>query len=605
MKRTAVFLLALLLLLLCGCGQPADPPGTVPSPPVEPDWLLRCGTPWDRDGALVELTGSFAVMGSMSTCTEFDGDLLSWSYDIHLADGYVLEMMLTDLVSGTVLAQRDITLQSYIIPQPLGDSLYLCDNTGGTVYQLDKSLQDVRQWQVEPGESTWYMGGQHKLYQLTEDSHLWVRDLEDGTFEPLIPEDPEVWVMSSADGTASLEYYHPDTGINQYAALDLATGRIIQPETAQGFSTISLAGDTWFTGKYTDGYTFYLGSEDAAPRQFSPGEGYFQLLKDGYLLGQSSDGMYLHLYDLDGHAISSCQLSENGTYYASTLIRSEYHNGYFLIAYGDDGYSRLLFWDTEVPAATEDLTFTAIPAPSADEAALLQRCEEIGTKYGLAVIIGEGCDTEFMDFTATVTTDWAKISAGLDILEDALTDYPEGFFRQLHYGTVHGVRIQLVSDLQANGSGRTGGGYTAFVQNMWDHALMVVDIDAACQETYYHEFSHVIDLYLDWDSIQREDALYSEEGWSNLNPDWFPGYTYDYSNEVYLDDFRWFIDPYATISPTEDRARVMEYAMAEYGYWNFAESRGLQQKLDYYCRCIRDAFDTALWPETVLWEQYR
>lgn len=33
------------------------------------------------------------------------------------------------------------------------------------------------------------------------------------------------------------------------------------------------------------------------------------------------------------------------------------------------------------------------------------------------------------------------------------------------------------------------------------------------------------------------------------------------------------------------------------------ESPGMQKKLDYYARCIRDCFDTALWPEVTAWER--
>jgi hypothetical protein len=44
--------------------------------------------------------------------------------------------------------------------------------------------------------------------------------------------------------------------------------------------------------------------------------------------------------------------------------------------------------------------------------------------------------------------------------------------------------------------------------------------------------------------------------------------------------------------------------MSEYGGSYFTGRKGLEGKLDYYCRCIRDAFDTTGWAETVLWEQY-
>ena len=69
-------------------------------------------------------------------------------------------------------------------------------------------------------------------------------------------------------------------------------------------------------------------------------------------------------------------------------------------------------------------------------------------------------------------------------------------------------------------------------------------------------------------------------------------------------EYGYFVDSYSTINPTEDRARVMEYAMSSYGAWTFEDAKGLTEKLDYYCRCIRQAFDTTGWPEIVRWEQY-
>ena len=44
--------------------------------------------------------------------------------------------------------------------------------------------------------------------------------------------------------------------------------------------------------------------------------------------------------------------------------------------------------------------------------------------------------------------------------------------------------------------------------------------------------------------------------------------------------------------------------MIESGEWTFRDSPVLQKKLDYYSRCIRDAFDTTGWKPTELWEQY-
>ena len=55
------------------------------------------------------------------------------------------------------------------------------------------------------------------------------------------------------------------------------------------------------------------------------------------------------------------------------------------------------------------------------------------------------------------------------------------------------------------------------------------------------------------------------------------------------------------INATEDRARIFEYAVEDSGTL-FRDAPGLIAKLQYYSDCIRDCFDTALWPEITAWE---
>ena len=191
----------------------------------------------------------------------------------------------------------------------------------------------------------------------------------------------------------------------------------------------------------------------------------------------------------------------------------------------------------------------------------------------------------------------------MDVLENALEKYPEGFFRQLRYGDVHRTEIHLTGPITATTAEYTDT-YEAFVQENYDCHVMVADISLADESTYYHEFSHIIDSFLEWDAMNREDALFSEDTWNGLNPGWFPGYTWDYSWQQDVLDYNAFVGTYSTINPTEDRAMILEDAMMDYGQWTFEDAYVLLEKLEYYCLCIRDAFDTTLWPDTVLWEQY-
>ena len=72
---------------------------------------------------------------------------------------------------------------------------------------------------------------------------------------------------------------------------------------------------------------------------------------------------------------------------------------------------------------------------------------------------------------------------------------------------------------------------------------------------------------------------------SNIQPEWYS----------------YFIDDYSMINAAEDRARIFEYAVENSGTL-FRDAPGLIAKLQYYSDCIRDCFDTALWPEITAWE---
>lgn len=605
MKKLLVILLALLMLTACGSEDvpPTDPP-TEPTEPSVP-WTQAAGMAWDDSGVLLEMPLTIPDGMHYRSWTGFDGDLLMWSVDAHRNDPTVLELCLVELDDGSVIAQRDIPLSEYCVPQVLGDSLYICDRTAGTVYRLNRELNTVHQWTTEPGEGSWYMGGNDTLYILDYEGHLAALDLATGRRGPLMEGDPEVVWMTVTDNDAALEYYRTDTGAKTIALLDMTSGQLHEPTQEADISSIARAGDTWLWGKYMDGHIFYLSVDGAEPLRINGKDRNISLTSRGHLVACTSDNVSIELYDLEGKLISSARVFESGSGYAGTeMIWNEALGGYFLQVRGFDETSRLLFWDISGTGEGEDLTLTPVPKPDEAQAQLAARAEQIGQKYGLTVLVGEACDTAFDEFTAQQVTDWDRVSTALDTLEDALADYPEGFISQLRYDNIRGIRIHLISGLFADGSGRYGEGYAAFTQPQWDHYLMVVDIDDSTEQTYYHEFSHIIHSYLDWEATQRSDALYSPDEWASLNPWWFDGYSNNYADEHSIDEYGWFVDSYATVSLTEDMARVLEYAMSEYGQWTFEDAPGLQNKLAYYCRCIRDGFDTNGWPETPLWEQY-
>lgn len=615
-KRYTVFIL-ILILLLCACGKQQEPEQTtspvitttVPettAAPTEPSipWIESAGMPWDEDGVLLELPLTIPDGMHYHSSMEFCGDLLLWSIDDHRAGHYALELCLVDLLTGQVMAQRDIGISDYIAPQALGDSLYICDDATGLILQLNDKLETADQWNLTPAEGDWFMGSEQTVYQFLGGKKLYETNITTGEMTAVLEGDPDVWAYITEPGMLYMDYYRVDTGAKAMALLDLSTGAVMEAPSSVKFNTIKFKDDVWLCSTYRDQNQYFIYDGDYQV-MVSTGEAYLEILPGKQLLLTGIDGNELFLYDLQGKLISKCRIFDEYCYYsANCLTYNEEFDGYFLWLSGEAAGGRLLFWDLTKEIQGEDLSLDKIPEPDEAQQALAKRVDELSRELGLNILIGEDCDTVFDDFIATRVTDNYSINVALDTLQEALSSYPEGFIRQLRFDSVQGITIQLVSDLIATGNGREGDGYIAFAQQMWDHYLVVIDIDDVGVDTYYHEFSHIIDSYLAWDAMNREDALFSEEGWNACNPSWFAGYTYDYSWEQTVKNYDWFIDTYSTISPTEDRARVMEYAMSEYGGSYFTGRKGLEGKLDYYCRCIRDAFDTTGWAETVLWEQY-
>lgn len=148
--------------------------------------------------------------------------------------------------------------------------------------------------------------------------------------------------------------------------------------------------------------------------------------------------------------------------------------------------------------------------------------------------------------------------------EAALSDYPTDYFRQLLYGNVQSIRVELVGNLAPKADAELGETAAAFAQELPGEYLVVFDVYTLSAGNVYHEFTHVTDRRLAWDAAHREGALFSEEAWSALNP---TGFAYAESYEDYPAEL-WqynnsgcFVSEYSMTFPTEDRATMMEMAM--------------------------------------------
>lgn len=282
---------------------------------------------------------------------------------------------------------------------------------------------------------------------------------------------------------------------------------------------------------------------------------------------------------------------------------------------------RPILWDYSAMtlAETEQEPWEAFTPPERiDYGALSVRAAELEETYGVRIYLGENAVVTFPDYTTSACTDEQMMSDALDTLEEALSLYPPSYLEQLCHEANRAICLYLTGTLTPIYPDQNIDNPGGIACPRGDVQMIAFNLEYLRVQDVVHELNHVLDSFL-WAS----DAL-DEETWNAMNPEGFD-YYYSYidengesyewtgdttyttwSSSYYLGDLEnaYFIDPYSTTYPTEDRARLMEYLLAGYyaGAGEFFSGEHAQEKLSYYFDCIRRSFDTAGWPEQTAWE---
>ena len=227
------------------------------------------------------------------------------------------------------------------------------------------------------------------------------------------------------------------------------------------------------------------------------------------------------------------------------MVWSGYLQGYFFVKYSESG-NKLVFWDTKIPTQGENLKANSEDIKeeaSAQMKALRERAEQLNKKYGVDIRLGDECQLDYSNYSAACFENVQSLTDALNLLEKCFDKYPKGFFEQLQYGSITSIQIELVRALtpkDENNQDAAG----------FDYAYSYTNIPESVKKHYGS------------------------------------GY---------------FTESYSCTFPTEDRATMMESAMAGHEHI-FEAMPKLAAKLRYYSKCIRDCFDTTGWPEETTWE---
>lgn len=252
---------------------------------------------------------------------------------------------------------------------------------------------------------------------------------------------------------------------------------------------------------------------------------------------------------------------------------------------------------------------------SEEYSAVRAEADRLEETYDIGILMSAQCAKLAQSETAPlVTTDAAGIENEVGVIANALKDletalkrYPDGFFAQFREDVgERGVLVLLVEDIQLSGNVI---GVCYMLQNQY---IVAVDItSSSLVHTYCHELWHATENKIN----SRMPLLISDKIWAECNPE---GFDYSYSTD---DDFWsdtkytffyehdpnkiYFIDPYGKTKPQEDRARVMEYVMADdYYAREICRIPALKKKLAIMSDAVRQVFNTEGWG-TPYWERYQ
>ena len=333
------------------------------------------------------------------------------------------------------------------------------------------------------------------------------------------------------------------------------------------------------------------------------------------------------LLELTGQKASE---DESQIYYyinSSSLQVAEDKNSAILM-YTEDSYTGLLIWDltkeAEVTSSEEQgLAFTNSDEITPEDND--QYAEKIGKKYGVNIYIRDKVVRYFPDFAVNALYDENTTNEALKLVDDVLSKYPKGFFKELKYGDVKSFDLYLCGTLvQGSEYGISNPGGFALQYRGSQMIVMDITYTSSIKTSLCHEIMHAMESRMEY--LVEKGKLKSKvfTNWEKLNPkDHDYRYSYVDDNGLEFDavnnaaytpndeksrnnvDNIYYIDYYANTFPNEDRARIFENLMMADTELSYEfNSKPLRAKAIYLCKLIRATFKSIPNNELMYWERF-
>lgn len=624
----ALAMLLVLAMLLCGCSKtPQETDGTTEptqqTQDTDPTRPTQGGDPDDGPDLGIYEPDSQIEVDTQGAVRKYPLEGTDYYALTTMADGVLLfsgseDTTLIYLRDDTAPIRATLT-DVFLLPM---DSSCRVTDAGIGYYDaernemvfLDTALQEIRRTAMPEDMVCAPILSENWKYAYYFDSeYLRYVDLDTGICRLLADsQTPDQEIVDIHFGDSVLECIVYDAEGSRYLMVDAQTGETLYQDDVSPF--MQTDGD-WYFAEWFEGQTpqYLFGQREGELSCLTPLQTYplaepVPQLRSVVFYEYSDNGFTMEYYDtVDGTRKSSVTLE--GLFYSDMEADTDRQMIWILADDMGDGTQALYGWDPEL-SPTGDSTnyitsyYTAEEPDTQGLERVAQEARQLGEKFGVRVLVYEDAvgnmpsDHTFEPEHAVPVYDYY-----LPVLEELLSDYPDGFLKKLGSSSGNGrLTVSLVRSIY--GDSEFGALTEADGVQYWSggNAYLALAMNDCFQGTFYHELFHCIDTY-----VLTETRAF--DFWDSLNPEGFQ-YDNDYlkyqerQDDQYLTgDSRAFIDSYSMSFAKEDRARVMEYAMVADNEDCFA-SPIMQAKLRTICEGIREAFGLQREATAFLWEQY-
>lgn len=601
MKKLLFFLI--LALILCGCSKEPPTP-TEPEPTLETmaptQATEETAPPTEPEPEPVPLM-TFDFRHHVTSMAIFGEGFVTTSEN---AEGRSFLSYYADPTAAPMISPEE-----YLFPDLTADTTVVYENRLAFIdwdqleyIVVDENMEEVDRYlfpadqtgipHITPDLSTIYFGTSDSLSKLDTATKEITRIAD------VYDENGDVSVNALLFDGHTVQVYAD--GFNYY--YDGRTGQLLASDL--GTPANGSFGDWLFVTDY-DGYTQYLlrSVDGQQLRQFYP-------LGDGYLIQHFGCDGILHVEEDSTVLMDYYTLPQGKRVATMELPFGAATSGYALsddlIWVWDNGEHVLYRWDLTCSdpkdsAVYVDKHYTADDPDLAGLAQIEEEAAQISEEFGVEVLVWDQIEKlDIWDYDLSAEWQVPPFRRSLKVVREVLSAFPEGLLKTasqsddpITIALVHGIYGKEDNTLDSAGGLHI---------RLDDRPVIASTMESSLSFNLFHELEHMMDDYLFGQTPYLDD-------WNELNPDGFT-YSYQYTDywENEVDDYvygenRYFVDSYSATYPSEDRARIFEYATQEDCGYVF-ESEHMQDKLSTLCMAIRNAFDLHDMAQPYIWEQY-